>query len=39
VVTKSLAEAEYKAMALSLCEMMWVKSLLSDLRLFRGESL
>jgi hypothetical protein len=36
VVARSSAEAEYRAMALSLCEMMWVKSLLSELRLFRG---
>jgi hypothetical protein len=39
VIAKSSAEAEYRAMALSLCEMMWVKSLLSELRLFRGEPL
>jgi hypothetical protein len=39
VVVRSSAEAEYKAMTLSLCEMMWVKSLLSEVHLFRGESL
>jgi hypothetical protein len=39
VVARSSVEAEYRAMALSLCEMMWVKSLLSKLRLFKGEPL
>jgi hypothetical protein len=39
VVARSSAETEYRAMTLSLCEMMWVKSLLSELRLFRGEPL
>jgi hypothetical protein len=39
VVVRSSAEAEYKAMTLSLCEMMWVKSLLSEVHLFRGEPL
>jgi hypothetical protein len=39
VVVRSSAEAEYRAMALSLYEMMWVKSLLSELHLFSRESL
>jgi hypothetical protein len=39
MVSRSSAEAEYKAMTLSLCEMMWVKSLLSELRLFRRKLL
>jgi hypothetical protein len=36
VVAKSTAEAEYKAMALSLCEMMWLKRLLGDLKVLRN---
>lgn len=39
VVTQSIAEAEYRAMATSLCEMLWMWSLLSELRLFRGKAL
>jgi hypothetical protein len=39
VVARTSAEAEYRDMALSLCEMMWVKNLLSELRLFRGDPL
>jgi hypothetical protein len=39
VIARSSADVEYMAVTLSLCEMMWVKSLLSELRLFRGESL
>jgi hypothetical protein len=39
VVDRSSCEAEYRAMTLSLCEMMWVKKKLSELRLFRGEPL
>jgi hypothetical protein len=39
VVARSTAEAEYRAMAVSLCELMWVRNMLSELRLFRGDSL
>jgi hypothetical protein len=39
VIARSSAEVEYKVMTLSLCKMMWVKILLSELRLFRGEPL
>ncbi|WVZ66155.1 hypothetical protein U9M48_015421 [Paspalum notatum var. saurae] len=35
VVARSTAEAEYRAMALSLSEMIWVKNLLSELRVLR----
>ncbi|KAJ0984738.1 hypothetical protein J5N97_003094 [Dioscorea zingiberensis] len=31
VVARSTAEAEYRAMATSLCEMLWMRSLLSEL--------
>ena len=39
VVARSTAEAEYRAIALSLCEMMWLKSLLKELRLLRNETM
>ena len=39
VVARSTAEAEYRAMAVSLCELMWVRNMLAELRLFRGDSL
>ncbi|KAL8138895.1 hypothetical protein V2J09_004896 [Rumex salicifolius] len=39
VVARSTAEAEYRAMAVSLCELIWVRSMLSELRLFRRDSL
>ncbi|XP_020245284.1 uncharacterized protein LOC109823418 [Asparagus officinalis] len=39
VVARSTAEVEYKAMAVSLCELMWVKNILSEMRLFRRDSL
>ena len=39
VVAWSTAEAEYRAIALSLCEMMWLKSLLKELRLLRNETM
>jgi hypothetical protein len=32
VVARSTAEAQYRAMALSLSEMIWVKCLLSELK-------
>ncbi|XP_074336033.1 secreted RxLR effector protein 161-like [Apium graveolens] len=35
VVARSTAEAEYRAMALSLCEMIWIRKLLVKLRLFK----
>src|SRR3954463_15112199 len=35
VVARSTTEAEYRATAVSLCEMLWIKFLLK-LRLFRG---
>ena len=31
-ISKSSAEAEYRSMAISCCEIMWIKSLLSDLQ-------
>src|SRR4051812_37683952 len=34
VVAQSTAEAEYRAMAVDLCEMTWLKNLLAELRLF-----
>lgn len=39
VVSRSTAEAEYRAMALGLCEMMWLKGLLRELRLLRNETM
>ena len=39
VVARSTAKAEYRAMAVSLCEMIWIRSLLSELRLFRKNPL
>jgi hypothetical protein len=39
VVARSTAEAEYRAMALALCEMMWLKSMLKELRLLRNETM
>lgn len=33
VVTRSTAEAEYRSMALTVCEVMWLKQLLKDLGL------
>jgi hypothetical protein len=39
VVARSTAEAEYRAMALSLCEMLWLKGLLKELRLLRNETM
>ena len=32
VVTKSSVEAEYRAMALATCELIWLKHLLQELR-------
>src|SRR3954464_3164317 len=39
VVARSTAEAEYRTMAVSLCEIIWIRSLLSELRLFRRNPL
>jgi len=39
VVARSTAEAEYRAMALSLCEMLWLKDLLKELRVLRNETM
>jgi hypothetical protein len=36
VVARSTAEAEFRSMALGICELMWVKILLSELLLFNG---
>jgi hypothetical protein len=33
VVARSTAEADYRAMVLGLCEMLWLKGLLKELRL------
>jgi hypothetical protein len=37
VVARSTAEVEYRAMALALCEMMWLKGMLKELQLLRKE--
>jgi len=39
VVARSTAEAEYRAMTLSLCEMLWLKGLLKELRVLRNETM
>jgi hypothetical protein len=39
VVARSTAEAEFRAMASGLCELMWIKILLCELRLFNGAPL
>ena len=36
VVSRSTAEAEYRAMSVCLSEMLWVKNLLSELKLWEG---
>jgi hypothetical protein len=35
VVSRSTAEAQYRAMSLVVCEMLWIRSLLSDLNVLR----
>ena len=37
VVAKSNAEAEYRAMALATCELIWLKHLLQELRFGKDE--
>ena len=37
VVARSSAEAEYRAMALATCELMWLKQLLQELKLYESE--
>ena len=39
VVSKSTAEAEYRAMSQGLSEMLWVRNLLSELKVLRQGSL
>ena len=39
VVSKSTAEAEYRAMSLGVSEMIWVRNLLGELKLLRKECL
>jgi len=39
VVSRSTAEAEQRAMALALCEMMWLKGLLKELRVLKNETM
>ena len=39
VVARSTAEAELRSMASGLCELLWLRLLLTELRLFRGGSL
>ena len=36
VVARSTAEAEYRAMALALSEMIWMKNLMAELKLLRN---
>ena len=39
VVARSTAEAEFRAMASGLCELMWLQILLTELHLYCGSSL
>jgi hypothetical protein len=39
VVSRSTAKAEHRAMALALCEMMWLKDLLKELRVLKNEKM
>ncbi len=39
VVARSTAEAEFRSMASGLCELMWLKLLLTELNLYDGASL
>jgi hypothetical protein len=38
VVSRSIAKVEHRAMALALCEMMWLKGLLKDLQVLKNET-
>src|SRR5436189_964740 len=39
VVARSTAEAEYRAMALALSEMFWLKNLLAELKVMRSDTM
>ena len=39
VVARSTAEAEYRAMALALSEMIWMKNLMAELKLLRNNTM
>lgn len=39
VVSRSTAKAEYRAMALALCEMIWLKGLLKELRVLKNDTM
>ena len=39
VVTRSSAEAEYRAMALATCELIWIKQLLQELRFEKDDQM
>lgn len=39
MVSRSTTEAEHREMDLTLCEMMWPKSLLKELRVFNNEAM
>ena len=39
VVAKSSAEVEYRAMTLTICELIWIKHLLQELRFWKDEQM
>ena len=39
MVSRSTTEAEHRAMTLALCEMVWLKSLLKELRVLKNETM
>jgi hypothetical protein len=39
LVARSTVEAEYRAMTLALCEMIWLKGMLKVLQLLRNETM
>lgn len=39
VVARSSAEAEFRAMALGICELMWLRMFLMELKLWKAESM
>ena len=39
MVSRSTAKAEHRAMTLTLCEMMWLKSLLKELQVLKNETM